>query len=186
MGFKTGGQQSTPTGYSAKRVVIGRCGTPSSTQCITATLTGTTTTPPPTITLTINSMTATSINYTIVGGSTELPSSCSPVVNLVAANTKNTINTTNTTNTNIVSAPYFNLQTNSQNIIINQPLSATLYSGTSQNNNTPFNQLPSGTYNVYLAYWNNSICPNYFITNNSTPPTPTTAAVSGYYTYTVS
>jgi hypothetical protein len=185
MGFKTGGQQAIACNSKARSAVNGRCGTPSTTQCITSTLTGTTTTPPPTITLTINSMTATSINYTIVGGSTELPSSCSPVVNLVAANTKNTINTTNT---NIVSAPYFNLQlqTNSQNIIINTPLSATLYSGTSQNNNTPFNQLPSGTYNVYLAYWNSSICPNYFITNNSTQPTPTTAAVSGYYTYTVS
>ena len=191
MGFKTGGQQPFSCNYKARSAVIGRCGTPSTTQCITSTLTGTTTTTtPPIITFTINNMTSTSITYTIIGGASfTFPSNCSPVVSLVAANTNNTINSTNTTNntnTNIDSAPYFNLPTtiNSQNI--NIQLSVPLNSGTTQNNNTPFNELPSGTYNVYLKYWNSSTCPNYFITNNSTPPTPTTAAVSGYYTYTVS
>jgi hypothetical protein len=194
MGFKTGGQQPFSCNYKARSAVNVKCGTPSSTQCITSTLTGTTTTTtttttPPTITLTINNMTSTSITYTIIGGASfTFPSNCSPVVSLVAANTNNTINSTNTTNntnTNIDSAPYFNLPTtiNSQNI--NIQLSTPLNSGTTQNNNTPFNELPSGTYNVYLAYFISPVCPNYFITNNSTPPTSTTPAVSGYYTYTV-
>ena len=87
MGFGSRGFQSFSCNYTAKSAVNGRCGTPSTTQCITSTLTGTTTTPPPTITLTINSITTTTINYTIIGGSSyTFSSGCSPVVNLSAVN----------------------------------------------------------------------------------------------------
>jgi len=66
MGFKTQGRQQFPSNYTAKSAVNGRCGTPSTTQCITSTLTGTTTTPTSvTISATITAMTTTSITYTI-------------------------------------------------------------------------------------------------------------------------
>jgi len=133
------------------------------------TLTGTTTTTtPPTITFTINNMTSTSITYTIIGGSipfnyptyqdiTQSPpvqTTCSTIVNLLAQSGGNN----------------YSISFNFPN-----PITTTTTTATA----TLSHQLPSGTYNVSLAYFISPVCPNYFISNNST------SASSGYYTFTV-
>ena len=178
MGFGSRGFQSFSCNYTAKSAVNGRCGTSGDKSCTTSTLTGTTTTTtsPPVINFTINSMTATQINYTINsidnnGVSLPLPfnyptyqdttqsppvqTTCSPIVNLLAQSGSNN----------------YNISFNFPN-----PITTTTTTTTS----TLSTQLPSGTYNVSLAYFNSPVCPNYFISNNST-----TAASSGYYTFTV-
>ena len=178
MGFGSRGFQSFSCNYTAKSAVNGRCGTSGDKDCTTSTLTGTTTTTtttsPPVINFTINSMTATQINYTINsidnnGVSLPLPfnyptyqdttqspsvqTTCSPIVNLLAQS-----------------------GSNNYNISFNFPNPITTTTTTTATLST---QLPSGTYNVSLAYFNSPVCPNYFISNNST------AASSGYYTFTV-
>lgn len=182
MGFGSRGFQSFSCNYTAKSAVNGRCGTSGDKSCTTSTLTGTTTTTtttsPPVINFTINSMTATQINYTINsidnnGVSLPLPfnyptyqdttqsppvqTTCSPIVNLLAQSGSNN----------------YNISFNFPN-----PITTTATA-------TLSTQLPSGPYNVSLAYFNSPVCPNYFISNNSTPATLTTAASSGYYTFTV-
>lgn len=75
MGFGSRGQQLPAADYSAKRGVIGACGTSSNNSCTAAIFSGTGSSPAPspvTINATITGMTTTSITYTInsINGST--------------------------------------------------------------------------------------------------------------------
>jgi hypothetical protein len=168
MGFKTQGQQSTATGYSAKRAVIGKCGTPSSTQCITSTLTGTTpqsppqSPPGPTIYFTINNMTSTQITYTITNilnsdGTTSVtsytfPTNCGLEVYLNVGNA-----------TSGYSTPYFNFPNPITSSSINTPITANY--NYLEPSSVQVSQLPSGNYPIDFSYYYYYPCQNVVLSN---------------------
>jgi hypothetical protein len=163
MGFGTNGQQSFSCNSKAKSAVIGKCGTPSSTQCITATLAGTTTTPVPTIYFTINSMTSTQITYTITNitnsdgtsmSSYTFPSNCGLEVYLTIGNA-----------TSGYSEPYFNFPNPITSSAVNTPITTNyIYLGTGS---PTVSQLPKGNYPVNFSYYYYYPCQN-VVLNNTT------------------
>jgi hypothetical protein len=186
MGFGSRGQQSSPADYSAKRHVIGACGTSSNNSCTAATFSGTEPSPVPATTInvyfTINNMTTTQVNYTITsityndGTSVTYPytfptgspdSVCSSVVTLSAANTSNPPS-------GIYATPSFNLPTTTTNQgttitsdKINTPITSTFFYAP---NAPTMSVLSSGASYAYVAWWlNTSGCINPLLNNNSNP-----------------
>jgi hypothetical protein len=187
MGFKTGGQQAIACNSKAKSAVNGRCGTSGNKGCTTVTLTGTDPSSGPVKTLinvyhTINSMTTTTINYTITsityndGTSVTYPytfptgspdSVCSSVVTLCAANTSNPPS-------GIYATPSFNLPTTTTNQgttitsdKINTPITSTFFYAP---NAPTMSVLSSGASYAYVAWWlNTKDCINPLLNNNSNP-----------------
>ena len=169
MGFKTGGQQAIACNSKAKSAVNGRCGTPSSTQCITATLTGTTPPPPPppgpTIYFTINNMTSTQITYTITNilnsdGTTSVtsytfPTNCGLEVYLNVGNA-----------TSGYSTPYFNFPNPITSSSIKSPIIADY--NYLEPSSVKVSDLPSGNYPINFSYYYYYPCQNVVLSNNYT------------------
>ena len=153
------GKGQITTNSQLKRYIFGICNTTSDTACTAGALNGTAATPPlPTISFTINSMTPDTpsaqgqINYTInsITG-VSLPYTYSnynqsPVVLLNVIFTDNNASQPNYSEPSFLFPATLYTTTANPNVILTADLSYV------SNNTTTLSQLTSGTYNVSLAY----------------------------------